>query len=87
MRRYLVPIVVAVIVLALIFGVVAFCSNRSPSATSTTQEVDREIDTGVIISKTRRSVTVREDDGEIDKHTVSKAKARNCKVGERWPGC
>lgn len=50
-------------------------------------EEDSGVDTGVVISRARKSVTVLEDDGETDRHRVSKSISRRCSVGERWPDC
>lgn len=63
----------------MLFGTLVGCAS--------TESEDAGIDTGVVISKTRKSVTVLEDDGEKDKHRVSKSVARRCSVGERWPDC
>lgn len=51
------------------------------------EATDVSIDTGVVVSKSRKSVTVLEDDGEKDTHRVSKSVSRRCSVGERWPDC
>jgi hypothetical protein len=50
-------------------------------------EHDNGIDTGVVTKSSRKSVTVLEDDGETDKHRVSRSIARKCSVGKRWPDC
>jgi len=43
------------------------------------------IDSGVVIKKTHKRVTILEDDGETDKHKYRNSK--RCKVGDRWPDC
>jgi hypothetical protein len=45
------------------------------------------VDTGVVVDRSRKSVTILEDDGERDSHRVSKSTSRKCSVGERWPAC
>jgi hypothetical protein len=61
-------------------GTLAACGND-------VEDVDNGVDTGVVISRARKSVTVMEDDGEKDTHRVSKSVSRQCSVGERWPEC
>lgn len=51
------------------------------------EDVDRDIDSGIVIKTDRKHVTVLEDDNEKDIHTVSKLVARKCSVGKRWPDC
>lgn len=50
---------------------------------------DQGIDTGVVtkVDWTGRKVTVLEDDGETDKHHLSKRQRYTCAVGDRWPDC
>jgi hypothetical protein len=46
---------------------------------------DDSVDSGVVIKKSSKWVTIREDDGEKEKHRY-----RNifkCKIGDRWPDC
>lgn len=50
-------------------------------------EKDADIDTGVVVKSYGKTVTVLEDDGETDKHRVTRTTARKCSVGERWPDC
>lgn len=59
----------------------------SMAACGGSEEVDNGVDTGVVISRSKRSVTIMEDDGEKDKHSVSKSVSRRCSVGKRWPDC
>lgn len=49
-------------------------------------EEDNDIDTGVVVERSRRVVVVLEDDGERDKHSIHK-RSRKCPVGSRWPDC
>lgn len=64
----------------MMIGSLAACGGNSES-------VDRDIDTGVVTYSFRKTVKVREDDGEMDSHRVSRSTARRCSVGERWPDC
>lgn len=51
------------------------------------EDVDTGVDTGVVESRTKRSITVREDDGEKEVYKVRKRAYRNCVKGKRWPDC
>lgn len=52
----------------------------------TDPEDDNGIDTGVVIERSRGKVVVLEDDGEKDKHKISKTSTK-CQIGSRWPDC
>lgn len=42
---------------------------------------------GTVIDRGRRWVKVQHDDGKVVTHKASRAGARRCSVGERWPQC
>jgi uncharacterized lipoprotein NlpE involved in copper resistance len=79
-------IVVAVLTALMLSTTLVGCDDNQGSSTQV-EEVDANIDTGVVQSRSRKSVTVLEDDGELDTHRVSKSTSRKCTVGKRWPDC
>lgn len=54
------------------------------TACSTEDSHDLDIDSGVVIKRTHKRVTVLEDDGEKDSHRL---RGKKCQVGSRWPDC
>jgi predicted secreted protein len=72
---------------ALAASVMVLASLTACSDGESHEPVDLNIDSGVVVKRDRRHVTVREDDGETDKYTVSKSVSRKCAVGKRWPAC
>ncbi len=69
----------AVLVAVVMMGSLVACGSD--------ESQDLEIDTGVVTYSHKKTVKVREDDGEMDSHRVSKSTVRRCSVGERWPDC
>lgn len=72
-----IAVVVAAFVMA---GSLAACGDSD-------EPQDANIDTGVVTYSYKKTVKVREDDGEMDSHRVSSSVARKCSVGKRWPDC
>jgi len=71
---------VAVAVAAVLsFGSMVACGSGN------SEPVDANIDTGVVIDKSSKRVTILEDDGERDTHKFRNSK--KCLVGQRWPDC
>lgn len=78
MKKTTVSIVASLMLASALVG----CGNTTPA-----EPEDKGVDTGVVVSRARKSVTVLEDDGEKDTHRVTKSVSRRCSVGERWPDC
>ncbi len=72
----------AVWTIAVIAAVAVLCLVLSACGSS---NHDANIDTGVVIDKSSKRVTILEDDGERDVHNFRNSK--KCLVGQRWPDC
>ncbi|MEU8199312.1 hypothetical protein AB0C10_36565 [Microbispora amethystogenes] len=42
---------------------------------------------GTVVDRGRRWVKVQHDNGDVITHPASRAGARRCSVGKRWPEC
>lgn len=75
MKKMLIVVVAGIVGASSLAG----CTESEPE--------DKGVDTGVVIKSSSRTVVVLEDDGETDKHRVSRQIRKRCSVGERWPDC
>lgn len=76
MTKKIMVVVAAVVIGIVLASLLAACGG--------TDSHDADIDSGVVVKRTHKRVTVLEDDHEYDTHRL---RGKKCQVGSRWPDC